>query len=238
MGTLRSRGTRQASTQLGGRPTARSTAPFRPGRPISPVPRRYTHGIPRRPNSDSSLCVQLSAQLPCPNLLTPSSHRSLRTCCATPPSSTPTGQNRWPLTSGIASLEVMDDPCCSEWRTAASVPSRKLMDHVATAIESRSPWILLDEQLVVFEQIRSTVKSGIFGRRKQVVIVRGGPGTGKSVLAINLMADLLREGRNAHYATGSRAFTETLWDISVAVRGRRSSTLTATAEPSSMISTS
>src|SRR5262249_16829414 len=39
------------------------------------------------------------------------------------------------------------------------------------------------------------------------------PGTGKSVLAVNLMADLLREGRSAHYATGSKAFTETLWDI-------------------------
>jgi hypothetical protein len=92
-------------------------------------------------------------------------------------------------------------------------PSRKLMDHVAETIRSHSPWILLDEQLVVFERIRSTVKSGLFGRRKQVAIVRGGPGTGKSVLAINLMAELLREGRNAHYATGSRAFTETLWNI-------------------------
>ena len=91
--------------------------------------------------------------------------------------------------------------------------SRKLMDHVAEAIRSHSPWVLLDEQLVVFERIRSTVKSGLFGRRKHVVIVRGGPGTGKSVVAINLMAQLLREGRNAHYATGSRAFTETLWNI-------------------------
>lgn len=92
-------------------------------------------------------------------------------------------------------------------------PSKKLMDHVSTTIKSRSPWILLDEQLVVFERIRATVRSGVFGRRKQVVIVRGGPGTGKSVLAINLMAELLREGRNAHYATGSKAFTETLWEI-------------------------
>ena len=92
-------------------------------------------------------------------------------------------------------------------------PSRKLMDHVATTIKSRSPWILLDEQLVVFEQIRATVKSGLFGRQKQVVIVRGGPGTGKSVLALNLMAELMRDGRNAHYATGSKAFTETLWEV-------------------------
>lgn len=92
-------------------------------------------------------------------------------------------------------------------------PSRKLMDHVASTIKSRSPWVLLDEQLVVFEHILFAVRSGIHGHRKQVILVKGGPGTGKSVLAINLMADLLREGRNAHYATGSKAFTETLWDI-------------------------
>jgi uncharacterized protein len=92
-------------------------------------------------------------------------------------------------------------------------PSRKLMDHVAAAIGSRSPWVLLDEQLVAYERIRSTVRSGLFGRRKQVVLVRGGPGTGKSVLAVNLLAEFLREGRNAHYATGSKAFTETLWEL-------------------------
>jgi hypothetical protein len=92
-------------------------------------------------------------------------------------------------------------------------PSKKLMEHVSQTIRTRSPWILIDEQLVVFERIKSTVRSGLFGRRKQVIIVRGGPGTGKSVLAINLMADLLRDGRNAHYATGSKAFTETLWEI-------------------------
>lgn len=92
-------------------------------------------------------------------------------------------------------------------------PSKKLMEHVSTVIKSHSPWTLIDEQLVVFEKIRSTVRTGAYGRRKQVVLVRGGPGTGKSVLAINLMADFLRDGRNAHYATGSKAFTETLWDI-------------------------
>jgi hypothetical protein len=91
--------------------------------------------------------------------------------------------------------------------------SRKLMDHVAEAITSQSPWILLDEQLVVFERILAAVRSGLFGRRKQVIIVHGGPGTGKSVVAINLLAELLRRGRTAHYATGSRAFTETLWSI-------------------------
>ena len=101
-------------------------------------------------------------------------------------------------------------------------PSRKLMDHVATAIKSHSPWVLLDEQVIVFEHIRSAAQAGIGGRKKKVVIVRGGPGTGKSVLAINLMAQLMRDGRNAHYATGSRAFTETLWSI---IGGRSRATI-------------
>lgn len=97
--------------------------------------------------------------------------------------------------------------------------SRRLMDDVAETIKARSPWILLDEQLVVFEKILATVRSGLFGRRKQIIIVRGGPGTGKSVVAINLLAELLRAGFTTHYATGSKAFTETLWNI-VGTRSR------------------
>jgi hypothetical protein len=92
-------------------------------------------------------------------------------------------------------------------------PSRKLMDYVAETIAGRGPWVLLDEQLVVFEKIRAAVAAAITHGRRQVVLVRGGPGTGKSVLAINLLARFLREGRTAHYATGSRAFTKTLWKL-------------------------
>ena len=97
--------------------------------------------------------------------------------------------------------------------------SRKLMDHVAEVIKSRSPWVLLDEQLVVFERILASVGAVGLGRRKQVVLVHGGPGTGKSVIALNLLGELLRRGYNAHYATGSRAFTETLWEM-IGSRGK------------------
>ena len=92
-------------------------------------------------------------------------------------------------------------------------PSRKLMDYVADTIADRSPWVLLDEQLVVFEKIRAVVAAGVNHGRQHVVIVRGGPGTGKSVLAINLLSRFLADGRTAHYATGSRAFTQTLWKL-------------------------
>ena len=89
-------------------------------------------------------------------------------------------------------------------------PSKKLMDHVANIIRNRSEYILLDSQLVVYDQVLACTKQGFHDKQKTVVIVTGGPGTGKSVIAINLMADLLLKGYNAHYATGSRAFTQTL----------------------------
>jgi hypothetical protein len=96
--------------------------------------------------------------------------------------------------------------------------SKKLMDHVAGVIAGRREYVLLDEQLVVFEKVLACARSGFDDRHKAVLLIRGGPGTGKSVLAINLMAKLLEEGKNAHYATGSKAFTETLRRI-VGTRG-------------------
>ena len=61
--------------------------------------------------------------------------------------------------------------------------------------------------------MRALAEKGFHDRRKTVIIIKGGPGTGKSVIAIKLMADLMMKGYNAHYATGSRAFTETLRKI-------------------------
>jgi DUF2075 family protein len=89
-------------------------------------------------------------------------------------------------------------------------PSKKLMDHVGNVIKGKSEYILLDEQQVVYDKVFFWAKEGFHDKQKVVIIVKGGPGTGKSVIAINLMADLLLKGYNAHYATGSRAFTETL----------------------------
>jgi len=91
-----------------------------------------------------------------------------------------------------------------------SRPSKKLMDHVANVIKGKREYVLLDDQLIVYDRVLVCAREGFHNRKKTVLIVKGGPGTGKSVIAINLMADLLQNGYNAQYATGSRAFTETL----------------------------
>ena len=89
-------------------------------------------------------------------------------------------------------------------------PSKKLMDHVGYVIKGKSEYILLDDQLVAYDKVYTCAKVGFHDKEKSVVIIKGGPGTGKSVIAISLMADLLLAGYNTHYATGSKAFTETL----------------------------
>lgn len=97
-------------------------------------------------------------------------------------------------------------------------PSKKLMDHVAKVIKGEPCYVLLDEQLVVYDKVCACAKQGFRDKQKTAIIIKGGPGTGKSVIAINLMADLLEKGYNAHYATGSRAFTQTLRKV-IGARG-------------------
>jgi uncharacterized protein len=89
-------------------------------------------------------------------------------------------------------------------------PSKKLMDHVAQMIRGQKEYVLLDEQMVVYQRVLAAASTTSDARKRTVVLVKGGPGTGKSVIAINLMADLLTRGLDANYATGSRAFTTTL----------------------------
>ncbi len=97
-------------------------------------------------------------------------------------------------------------------------PNKKLMDHVGNIIKNKTEYILLDEQLIVYDAVLGCAKRSFHDKQKSVIVVKGGPGTGKSVIAINLMADLLLKGYNSHYATGSKAFTETLRKI-IGTRG-------------------
>lgn len=104
-------------------------------------------------------------------------------------------------------------PVLSRIQNSKYRASKKLLEHVGAVIKSKKDYILLDEQLVVYDKVIAAAKAGFHDKKKTVVVIKGGPGTGKSVIALNLMADLSLKGYNAHYATGSRAFTETLRKI-------------------------
>ena len=89
-------------------------------------------------------------------------------------------------------------------------PSKKLLDHIAGIINGSDEYTLLDEQLVAFDMVINEVEKSFKNGKKTTIIIEGGPGTGKSVIAMNLMGKLSGRHYNTHYVTGSRAFTGTL----------------------------
>jgi len=58
---------------------------------------------------------------------------------------------------------------------------------------------------------------------KSVIVITGGPGSGKSVIALSLLGKLAERGRTAIHATGSRSFTMTLRKVSGRKGGRATS---------------
>ena len=91
-------------------------------------------------------------------------------------------------------------------------PSRKLLNEVKTMVENgeTSAFALIDDQLVarnmILDKIRPYLNNGKY--EKSVIIVNGGPGTGKTVIALHILAELAKQtnngqGLNVQYATKS-----------------------------------
>lgn len=92
-------------------------------------------------------------------------------------------------------------------------PHKKLMQHTAQMIQGEPTYVLLDEQQVVFKSILAKVAEAHDLGTKAAFIIRGGPGTGKSVIALNLVAELSANDYAVHHATGSASFTNTVRKI-------------------------
>ena len=71
-----------------------------------------------------------------------------------------------------------------------SAPQRSFLEHVAEEIEGNPAFALLDDQLVAYEATRKAVERARSGLGKTVVIVTGGPGSGKSVIATRMLGGL------------------------------------------------
>jgi DUF2075 family protein len=89
-------------------------------------------------------------------------------------------------------------------------PHKRLLEHTAAMIRREPTYTLLDEQQVAFNHILGRVRDRQRSTEQTVFLVKGGPGTGKSVIAVNLLAELSGDGFATMHATGSKAFTETL----------------------------
>jgi DUF2075 family protein/archaellum biogenesis ATPase FlaH len=90
-------------------------------------------------------------------------------------------------------------------------PSKKLVETVGSLIAGNEEFVLLDEQKVAYEKVVSLYnKLKTETVQKQVIIIKGGPGTGKSVIGLNLMSYMLNSKAYVEYITPNQAFREVL----------------------------
>ncbi|MBN2859178.1 MAG: DUF2075 domain-containing protein [Sphaerochaetaceae bacterium] len=84
-------------------------------------------------------------------------------------------------------------------------PSKSLQDALSSMIRGNREFLLIDDQEIIFQKMLASIHRGSNRGRKQVYIVEGGPGTGKTVVAIHLLVALINQGKNCAYVTKNSA---------------------------------
>ena len=84
-------------------------------------------------------------------------------------------------------------------------PTKALQDSLASMVKGNKEFMLLDEQAVCFDMCLKTMSQCLKDKKKRTIIIQGGPGTGKSVLAVNLLMEYINQSLNASYVTKNSA---------------------------------
>lgn len=90
------------------------------------------------------------------------------------------------------------------------VPAPALIERVGSMLDGNEEFHLVDEQYEAYQILRHALLAAPEGAARHVFIVEGGPGTGKSVIAVRLLADTLRQRRMGFLVAPNRAFRQTL----------------------------
>ena len=84
-------------------------------------------------------------------------------------------------------------------------PSKSLQDSLVSMVKGNDEFLLLDEQVVCFDMCLKVMSQCQADRKRRTIVIQGGPGTGKSVLAVNLLMSFIKSGYNASYVTKNSA---------------------------------
>ena len=82
-------------------------------------------------------------------------------------------------------------------------PTKSLADKLESLLAGNTEFVMIDDQKVAYENVLRLVNLG--PSKKQVVIIEGGPGTGKTVVAINLLVESIGRSMNSRYVTKNAA---------------------------------
>jgi DUF2075 family protein len=83
-------------------------------------------------------------------------------------------------------------------------PSKMLSESLASMISGNREFIMIDDQKIVYETALELAKKSN-ANNKNVLIVEGGPGTGKSVVAINLLVGITNLEKVVQYVSKNAA---------------------------------
>lgn len=89
-------------------------------------------------------------------------------------------------------------------------PSKLLADSVGSMVKGNKEFVLIDDQKIVFENIMHAAKKAHISDNKIVIICKGGPGTGKSVIAVNALSSALKLGLKSSYLSRNSAPREVI----------------------------
>ncbi|MEC4612492.1 DUF2075 domain-containing protein [Tsukamurella tyrosinosolvens] len=106
--------------------------------------------------------------------------------------------------SGYAADALLNSP---------AAPSQQLLAVAAEEVRERQVFHLIGNQKLAVDLVLHDVERARAADTKRVLVVTGGPGSGKSAIALALLGDLARRGRTVLHATGSRSFTTTLRQV-------------------------
>jgi DUF2075 family protein/adenylylsulfate kinase-like enzyme len=98
--------------------------------------------------------------------------------------------------------------------------SKTLFGTVAEAVRKNRGWTLLDDQITAYNEILNLITTSNDGE-KHLVLISGGPGTGKSVIAMQLLGELSRRKIQTVHITNSSSFTTVMKSLVQADRDRK-----------------
>jgi len=89
-------------------------------------------------------------------------------------------------------------------------PSKKLLESASKIVSNNSDFSLLNDQIYAKNAILDKIKKAEKNKEKNVVIVKGGPGTGKTVIALNILAEMATKKKTVFFSTKSKPLIEAI----------------------------
>ncbi|PIZ54822.1 ATP/GTP-binding protein, partial [Candidatus Woesearchaeota archaeon CG_4_10_14_0_2_um_filter_57_5] len=89
-------------------------------------------------------------------------------------------------------------------------PSKKLLESAGKIIDNQSDMSLLNDQIFARNEILGKIHSAERNNETSVIIVKGGPGTGKTVIALHILAHVAAKGRSVFFSSKSKSLLEAI----------------------------